>query len=115
MRRSWLALLMLPAAALASEDYGAWPVLQDRFPSTGGGGVMIEGYRPVVSGERCATRFQAVEPDGTVHRNEVVFDAVPVQGGILCTNGRWRSLDGDANGTTPFRVFIRDGLVRGEP
>lgn len=110
-----LAFLALPWGATASEDYGAWPELQPRFPSTGGGGVMIEGYRPVVTGERCITPFQAVEPDGTVHRNEVVFDAVPVQGGMLCTNGRWRSLESDASGTTPFRVFIRDGIVRGEP
>lgn len=117
MRRTtmMLAALALPWAAAAEEDYGAWPVLAERFPSTGGGGVMIEGYRPVVAGDRCVTTFRAVEPDGTLHRNEVMFDAVPAQGGVLCTNGRWRSLDSDAAGTTPLRVFIRDGVVRGQP
>ena len=76
---------------------------------------MIEGYRPVVARDPCATAFRAVEPDGTAHRNEVVFEAVPAQGGILCTDGRWRSLASDASGTTPFRVLSRDGIVRGEP
>jgi hypothetical protein len=45
----------------------------------------------------------------------VDFDAVPAAGGTLCANGRWRALDGSANGTTPFRVFIKDGLVRRAP
>lgn len=111
-----VALLALPAAAQApAEDFAAWPPLQDPFPSTGGGGIMIAGYRPVVAGAVCTTDFEAVEPNGTRHRNTVVFDAVPAQGGILCTNGRWRSLTGDAAGTTPFRVFIRGGVIRGHP
>lgn len=117
MRRAMLLLAVLaaPWGAAAEDDYGAWPVLQERFPSTGGGGVMIEGYRPVLAGDRCVTTFRAVGPDGAMQRNEVVFDAVPAQGGVLCTNGRWRSLESDASGTTPFRVFIRDGIVRGQP
>jgi hypothetical protein len=40
---------------------------------------------------------------------------VPAQGGILCTNGKWRSKDGSASGTTPFRVFLKDGVVRRSP
>ncbi|MBR0643508.1 hypothetical protein [Plastoroseomonas hellenica] len=113
---AFCALLALPAAAEApTEDFGAWPPLRDPFPSTGGGGIMIAGYRPVLAGAVCTTDFEAVEPNGTRHRNTVVFEAVPAQGGILCTNGRWRSLTGDASGTTPFRVFIRDGVVRGQP
>ena len=40
---------------------------------------------------------------------------VPVAGGILCTEGRWRAKDGSVQGTTPFRVFIKDGIVRRPP
>lgn len=113
-----LLLLAAPAfspAALAAEDFGAWPVLQPLFPSTGGGGIVIGQYEPVIYGDRCVTAFTAIEPNGTVHRNTVAFEAVPEQGGILCTNGRWRSADGTASGTTPFRVFLRDGVKRGSP
>ncbi|MCA0319114.1 MAG: hypothetical protein LCH88_13700 [Proteobacteria bacterium] len=102
-------------AAPAQEDYGRWPLLRDPFPSTGGGGVMIGGYDPVVVDGKCRTGFTATLPDGTVYRNTVEFDAEPAQGGILCTNGRWRSADGSASGTTPFRVFIRDGFRRMAP
>jgi hypothetical protein len=65
--------------------------------------------------DTCATDFTAVEPNGTAHHNIVEFDAVPAQGGVLCTNGRWRARDGSASGTTPFRVFIKDGVRRGSP
>ena len=37
---------------------------------------------------------------------------MPTQGGILCTNGKWRSKGGAATGTTPFRVFIKNGIRR---
>jgi hypothetical protein len=67
----------------------------------------------VVAGGRCTTNFRAIEPNGTVYRNAIVFDAVETQGGVLCTNGKWRSLDNDATGTTPFRVFIKGGVKRG--
>ena len=40
---------------------------------------------------------------------------VEVQGGTLCTDGRLRSRDGSATGTTAFRVFIKDGVVRRSP
>jgi hypothetical protein len=100
-------------------DYNAWPVLQKIFPSTGGGGIMIHGYDPVVSGQTgnqtCTTDFQAVTPEGTIYRSEVSFDAVPIQNGILCTNGRWRAKDGGNSGTTPYEVFIKDGVRRGSP
>lgn len=105
-----LALAMGPLAA--TEDYASWPLLRDPFPSTGGGGIMIGGYDPVVADGRCTTAFTSTTPDGTVYRNRVEFDAVPDQGGILCTNGRWRADDGGASGTTPFRVFIKDGVRR---
>ncbi len=106
------AIPVAPSAAFAEEDYAAWPLLRSEFPSTGGGGIVIGGYRPVVEGGACRTDFTATEPNGTVHRNAVEFDAVPTQGGILCTHGRWRALDGSASGTTPFRVFIKDGISR---
>ncbi len=113
-----LALLAAPASAplaQTAEDFAAWPLLLPDFPSTGGGGVMIRGYDPVITGAICVTKFSAVEPDGTTYRNIVEFDALPAQGGTLCTHGRWRSEDGSAAGTTPFRVFIKDGVRRGSP
>jgi hypothetical protein len=113
------AVLMLAAGALPgpvrAAGYGDWPLLTPEFPSTGGGGVMIRGYDPVIAEGRCTTDFQAVMPDGAVYRNEIVFDAVPVEGGILCTGGKWRAKDGSAEGTTPFEVFIRDGARRMKP
>jgi hypothetical protein len=106
-----LMLQLMPSRGQIA--YESWPVLTDPFPSTGGGGIMIHDYDPVVAGGRCSTNFRAIEPNGTVYRNAIVFDAVETQGGTLCTNGRWRSLDGDATGTTPFQVFIKDGVKRG--
>jgi hypothetical protein len=50
-----------------------------------------------------------------IYHNTVEFDAVPEQGGILCTNGRWRGRDGSSSGTTPYRVFVKDGVMRGSP
>jgi hypothetical protein len=106
-------LAALPAAA--QDNYESWEPLKDPFPSTGGGGIMIGGYQPVVVGDKCRTDFTATEPGGKVYYNTVEFDAVPAQGGILCTNGKWRARDGNASGTTPYRVFIKDGIKRGSP
>jgi hypothetical protein len=96
-------------------DYDNWPVLMNPFPSTGGGGVMIDGYDPVIVASECRTPFRAILPDGSIYRNRIVFDAVPMRGGILCRNGRWKSDDGSAEGTTPFEVFIKGGVVRRRP
>jgi hypothetical protein len=101
--------------AKPTEVYDAWPVLAPVFPSTGGNGIMIEGYDPVVANGLCSTDFVARTPDGAAYANMVVFDAIPTQGGILCSNGRWRAKDGSASGATPFRVFIKDGVKRGSP
>jgi hypothetical protein len=110
------AALCLPIAPLhAQESYDSWAILQNPFESTGGGGIMIGGYNPVVVGSKCTTDFTATEPGGKVHYNTIEFEAVPVQGGILCTNGAWRAADGSAAGTTPFQVFIKDGVVRRSP
>jgi hypothetical protein len=81
------------------ENYEAWALLQDTFESTSGQGIMIKGYDPVISGDKCSTNFTAV----------------PAQGGTLCTNGKFRAVDGSASGTTPFRVFFKDGLRRRSP
>jgi hypothetical protein len=108
-----LAALALAGGASA-EDYAAWPLLTPDFESTGGGGVRILDYDPVVSGSLCRTAFRARMPDGQEFHNTAEFDAVPVAGGILCANGRWRARDGSAEGTTPFRVFIKDGIKRGQ-
>lgn len=106
---------VVAAATAAEEDFAAWAPLQSEFESTGGGGIIIKGYNPVIVGSTCVTNFTATEPGGTVYTNIVEFDAVPTQGGTLCTNGRWRAVDGSANGTTPFRVFFKDGIVRRSP
>jgi hypothetical protein len=101
-------LLALPAAAQQPPEHADWPPLTSRFESTGGGGWMIDGYDPVLAGGRCVTDFAAVSPEGQVFRNEVEFDAVPVPGGVICGNGRWRAKDGSGSGTTALRVFIRE-------
>ena len=99
----------------AQEDYNSWPLLKNPFESTGGGGIMIDGYNPVISGNVCRTDFSAKTPAGEIYHNSIEFEAVPVQGGILCGNGKWRAKDGSAEGTTPFRVFLKDGVVRRSP
>ncbi|MFL5335334.1 MAG: hypothetical protein ACJ8H8_19630, partial [Geminicoccaceae bacterium] len=109
------ALSLAAAGAAAQEDYASWAPLESPFESTGGGGIMIGGYDPVIVGDRCATDFTATEPGGRVYYNKVEFDAVSTQGGMLCTNGGWRARDGSASGTTPYRVFFKDGARRGSP
>ncbi len=109
--------MMVGKAVSASEAYESWPVLTNPFESTGGGGVMIDRYQPVVAAGKCTTDFTVIipGPQGGTFLNEAEFTAVPVAGGILCTEGRWRAKDGSAQGTTPFRVFIKDGIVRRPP
>jgi len=99
----------------AQENYQSWELLKNPFESTGGGGVMIGEYNPVIVGSKCVTNFTATLPDGKVYHNIVEFETVQVQGGTLCTNGAWRARDGSASGTTPLRVFIKDGVTRRSP
>ena len=103
------------ASAGAEERYETWPLLTPEFPSTGGGGVVIKGYDPKIVDGKCVTPFTAHLPDGAVYANIVEFEIEEVQGGVLCKNGRWRSADGGATGTTPLRVFIKDGVRRRSP
>ena len=109
-----LALLKIPEG-LAQENYESWAILTNPFESTGGGGVMIGEYNPVIVGSKCVTNFTATLPDGKVYNNVVEFETVQAQGGTLCTNGAWRARDGSASGTTPFRVFIKNGVTRRSP
>jgi len=102
-------------SASAQESYESWAPLKMPFESTGGGGIMIGGYDPILVTDKCRTDFTATEPSGKVYDNKVEFDIVRVQGGVLCTNGKWEAKDGSMAGTTPFRVFIKDGLVRRSP
>jgi hypothetical protein len=99
MNRFAIVLVLLGSgtavAQTSAEDPGSWAPLQNPFPSTGGGGWMIDGYRPVVTGAVCTTDFEAIAPDGTRHRNTVVFDAVPLNGGCCARmggGGRWRMM-----------------------
>jgi len=101
--------------ASAEENYESWTVLRSTFPSTGGNGIMIKGYDPVVAGDKCVTTFMAVTPDGKVYPNDIEFEAVAAQGGTLCQNGKWRAFDGGASGATAFRVFFKGGVIRGFP
>ena len=112
-----IAAVAFATPAAAQENYESWPVLRSTFPSTGGGGIMIKGYDPVLTGGKCVTTFMAVEPgpDPKVYPNFIEFEAVPAQGGTLCRNGKWRAFDGGATGTTPYRVFFKDGVFRGSP
>jgi hypothetical protein len=110
-----MLLAVASVGAPAQENYESWPPLQNPFESTGGGGIMIDGYRPVVAGDKCVTDFTATEPNGTVYFNSVEFDAAAMQGGILCSQGKWRARDGSSSGTTPLRVFIKDGIARRSP
>ena len=97
------------------ESYANWPVLKSTFPSTGGNGIIIKGYDPVITGGKCVTTFMAVTPGNEVYFNVVEYNAVPMQGGTLCTEGKWKSFDGKTSGTTPFRFFFKDGIFRGAP
>jgi hypothetical protein len=109
-----IAIAPSPARAEMQENYASWPVLRSTFPSTGGGGITIKGYDPVITGNKCVTTFMAVEPGDNpkVYANFIEFEAVPVDGGILCRNGKWRAFEGGASGTTPFRFFFKDGVFR---
>lgn len=115
------AARLLPVVALAfgssahaADEYEKWPPLKSTFPSTGGGGITIKGYDPVITGGKCVTTFMAVEPgeNPNVYSNVAEFEAVTAQGGTLCTNGKWRAFEGGASGTTPFRFFFKDGVFR---
>ena|SRR5215218_3503486 len=114
-----MAVCLQSTLALAQpapgENFEAWAPLQDTFESTSGQGIIIKGYDPVINGDKCSTNFSATLPDGKVFYNIIEFDAVPMQGGILCTNGKYRAVDGSASGTTPFRVFFKDGVRRRSP
>ena len=122
-----LCVVFLAWAASAEENYESWTTLRSTFPSTGGNGIMIKGYDPVIVGDKCVTTFMAVTPEGKVYPNYIEFEAVPAAGGTLCQNGKWRAFDDDvtgstgtagatrATGTTGFRVFFKDGVFRGHP
>jgi hypothetical protein len=122
LRTAFFAASALVAVAIsgasAQESYESWPPLKSTFESTGGGGFVIKGYDPVVRpNNTCVTTFMAVAPgaDINVYYNVAEFEAVAAQGGTLCTNGKWRSMDGSASGTTPFRMFVKDGVFRRSP
>jgi hypothetical protein len=104
--RTALALLACLATPALAQPAG-WVPLPTRFESTGGGW-MIDHDRPALLGDRCVTAFSVTSPQGETFRNIAVFEAVPAEGGVLCTAGRWRAEDGTGEaGTTPLEVFLR--------
>jgi len=112
------ALVVLTVSGTRAQDnYDSWPPLQSTFESTGGNGIMIKGYDPVILRDKCVTTFMAVTPapDVNVYYNVIEFEATSVQGGTLCAKGKWRAMDGSATGTTPFRMFFKDGSFRRAP
>ena len=113
MLAACLALAGSIISALAQSGPATWPVLPETFESTGGGGWMITEYRPVVDGAICKTDFVTVSPDAKDRFPATVqWTAIPRDGGIYCTEGKWRTKDGSGSGTTPLEVFIKDGVVR---
>jgi hypothetical protein len=121
MRNMTLSLMLLltavSTAGHAEDNFASWPLLKSTFPSTGGNGIMIKGYDPVITGDKCITTFMAVgtEAKPAVYPSLIEFEAMPTQGGILCHNGRWRAFDNGSSGTTDYRVFFKDGVFRGSP
>ena len=114
----WIAATLSFGGASAQEkpeNFESWPLLTRSFESTGGDGTIIAEYDPVLANGKCVTDFTAKTPDGKVYYNTVEYEIVPVQGGQLCTNGKWRARDGSASGTTPLRMFIKDGVRRRSP
>ena len=101
------ALLALASGAGAQEDYGAWRLHTPTFPSTGGGGVIIGEYKPVIAGDKCTTDFTATLPDGNVYHNSVEFDAVSgarrnaVHEWTLALQGWQRERDHAVSGVLP--------------
>ena len=89
---SALTVLAISAAS-AQENYESWAVLESPFESTGGGGIIIGEYNPVIVANKCKTDFTATEPGGKVYYNKVEFDAVPAQGARSAptANGRRRT------------------------
>lgn len=114
---SLLLMVAFGPASAESDDFDRWPILESTFPSTGGGGIMIKGYDPVITKGKCMTTFMAVESgsDPAVYASVIEFEAVPAAGGTLCINGKWRAFEGGASGTTSYRVFFKDGVFRGSP
>src|SRR3979409_1003536 len=89
------AVAAFATAAISQDNYESWAVLKSTFESTGGGGIMIKGYDPVINNDnKCVTTFMAVEPNNTVYYMIVEYDTTQVQGGTLCNNGKWRAADG---------------------
>ncbi len=65
-------------AQTAQENYESWPLMQSEFPSTGGNGIIIKGYDPVIVNGKCVTDFSAHTPDGKAYYNVVEFEIVDV-------------------------------------
>ncbi len=105
-----LAVLALVPPAAAQPNYDSWPVLQNPFESTGGGGIMIGEYRPVVFGKFCTTNFTATTPKGEVYYNGVDFDAVPVAAARCAPRAAGVRSTAAPTARRRCEVFIKDGV-----
>ena len=52
-----IGLIALVPGALAQENYESWRLHTPKFPSTGGGGIIIGEYNPVIAGDKVQDRF----------------------------------------------------------
>ena len=99
MTRILMPVLALAAMVLANgaaaqtaapEDYASWPVLKSTFPSTGGRRRHDQGLRPGDSEGQVHHHVHGggARARGAVYFHAIEFDAVPAQGGTLCTDGQ---------------------------
>ena len=109
------AALTLALPAVAQENYESWPPLVNPFESTGGGGIMIGGYDPVVVDRHLRDRLHGDHAGrrGLLQHDRVRRRADP--GRHPVHRRQMARADGSASGTTPFQVFIKDGMKRRSP
>lgn len=113
-RTAFTVLLALAAGGAAAQDVPRREPLGPRFEGSGGG-IMIDGCRPVVIGGRCATRFTATTPAREVHVDCAVFEARPMRAARSAPRAARAGWGGSAVGTTPLVAFPKRGVVRRAP
>lgn len=100
------------AIATALQDQGFEVLLGLDLDKRGFDG-KVRDFSRVLSQADAGDFFYAGHGLQLLGRNYLV--PVAAQGGTLCQNGKWRAFDGGASGTTPYRLFFKDGVFRGSP